>query len=295
MLDIYQLRTFYNLCLTKSYTATAKRINITQSAVSHSVKKLETNLNLTLVAKKGKEFSLTPEGKILFKSCEEIFTKIKDTEDKLLSEAFRESIEITIGAPVEFGTSILIDKMTPFIQKNQNFHLNFSFHHQLMDRLHKNELDLIIDCKQHFGESLESIFLCNESYSVISTPQYYKEKQLYSLKNLNNATILSCDKDGEWWERFIDSLPSDITLSLNKVTTINHIKGLINGVLNNLGITIVPRYTVADKIDNGELVELFTDTQIRPDKFKIYLKSENLKLDKFKVLIDHLKSEFAYF
>ncbi len=294
-LDIHHLKTFYHLCLTKSYTATAKKINLTQSAVSHSIKKLEGSIEVKLVDKKGKEFSLTKEGKLLFNTCEELFTKIKDVEEELRSETFNETIDITIGAPVEFGTTILISSIADFIKENSNFHLNFSLHHKLFDKLLKNEIDLIIDCKGHYDQSIESIFLCDEPYSIVGSPAYCKEHGLNTVKDFPKAQILSCDNEGIWWERFLNSPSIGKNINLGKVITINHIKGLINGVVNNLGITLVPRYTVTRELERGFLIEIFPEVDLRVDKFKIFIKKENLRLNKYQHLIEYLKNRFTTF
>jgi len=57
-MDLYQLKMFFNLGKVKNYTETAKSLNVTQSAVSHAIKKLETSLETRLIHKKGNNFNL---------------------------------------------------------------------------------------------------------------------------------------------------------------------------------------------------------------------------------------------
>ena len=47
MID-FRIKTFINLCETKSYTKTAKNLSITQPAVSQHIKLLEEKYNLKL-------------------------------------------------------------------------------------------------------------------------------------------------------------------------------------------------------------------------------------------------------
>ena len=61
MID-FRLKTFINLCETKSYTKTAKNLSITQPAVSQHIKLLEEKYNLKLFDYVSKKLVLTQEG-----------------------------------------------------------------------------------------------------------------------------------------------------------------------------------------------------------------------------------------
>ncbi|MBN1968992.1 MAG: LysR family transcriptional regulator [Candidatus Delongbacteria bacterium] len=292
-LDIHYLKAFYHLCLTKSFTEAAKRLHVTQSAVSHSIKKLEQTAEVELIDKSGSKFKLTDNGKIIFKTCEEIFSKIEDAEETIKQESLNNIVNITIGSTVEFGTTILINSFKDFFINHENFYVDFKFHHELFERLLKNEVDLIVDCTSHYHESIDDIILCNEPYSVISTPLYAKEHNLHTLDNLNNATVLSLDSDGVWWERFVSAIPPDMNFYIKRFMEINHIRGLINGTLAGLGISLVPRYTVTNELRNGILIELFKDIKPKEDKFKIYLKKDKINRRKFKLIIEYLQSKLS--
>ena len=64
MLD-YRLQTFLTLCETCNYTKTAQKLNMTQPAVSQHIQFLENYYQVILISGKGKNFSLTEEGKSL--------------------------------------------------------------------------------------------------------------------------------------------------------------------------------------------------------------------------------------
>ena len=291
-LDIHYLKTFYYLGLEKNYTETAKRLFITQSAVSHSIKKLEASVGVNLIEKnkQQKKFTLTKYGEMLFKVCENIFTQIEDIEERIKSKSQEKDISVKIGANVEFGSTFLINNMKKFMSDNQNYHIDYLFHHSLFDKLLKNKVDIIIDCIPHFHESVEPIFLCDEPYVVISSPEYAKKLSLNSIKDFSKAQILSIDSEGIWWEKFLRVALKKEQISLNKPVIINHIRGLINGVLNGIGISLVPKYTVKNELEEGVLVEIFKDIKTLDDKFYIYIKKDKLKLEKFQKLITYFKN-----
>ena len=62
-IDLRLLRVFATLAQVGSFTRTAALLNLTQSAISHGMRRLEEQLGCRLVYKKGKTTHLTPEGR----------------------------------------------------------------------------------------------------------------------------------------------------------------------------------------------------------------------------------------
>lgn len=291
MMDLYQLRTFYTLCLNGNYTTTAEKLLITQSAVSHSIRKLEESINARLIDKykykSNRKFALTSEGEILFTHCKKIFQQIEEAcED--LKELKSEKIVMKIGAPVEFGSIVLVRQIAEFKKKFNQFNINIEFHNNILPYLLRDEVDIIIDCKLHRHDDLVSIPLFREEYVVICSKNYLKQKKIKRPNDLENCTILSMDEDGKWWDRFNFSLPEKKRTSFNQIMQINHIRGIINGTLSSIGIGLVPKYTVIEELHNKNLIQLFPQIKLSEDRFSIFVKKGKRKLKKNKSIINFL-------
>ncbi|MBU2511950.1 LysR family transcriptional regulator [bacterium] len=287
-MDLNQLKTFYTLAQTKNYSNCAKRLFVTQSAVSHSIKKLETSIGHKLVEKSGSEFRLTKKGEILFFSCQKIFSELEATEDLINSE--KTSIEfIRLGSPIEFGVSILIKNMSEFLRLHPRIHLDFQLGNFLFPDLLNDKLDILIDCKTHQHPDVRTITLFREEYVVIVSPQYLKRQNITEVVNLENCNIISMDKELTWWDNFIHALPLELNLRLTRITRINHVRGMINAVINSMGVGFVPKYTVLKELAEGSLVSLFPEIQLLEDHFRIYLKSHKSSSRKYSSLIQFIK------
>ena len=287
-MDLNKLNTFYVLAQVKSYSKCARKRFVTQSAVSHAIKNLEDSLNLTLVEKKRNSFALTSEGKILFKSCHKIFSEVEKTRVLLMKTKNYPEL-IRVGSTVEFGVSVLIKGMEVFFETHPDIHVDFTLSHNLLQPLLDDELDLIIDCKPHVRPDLESITLFQEEYAVIASPRYIAKHNITTVEDLAECNIFSQDKELVWWDNFIHILPLDQQVLFDRVTRINHVRGMINGALCNMGVGLVPRYTVLRELEEGRLVALFPELDILNDHINIYLKSRNVLLTKFQYLIEHIK------
>lgn len=88
--DIRQLRVFAALARTGSHTATASMMHVTQSAVSHGMKRLEEQAGCALFHKKGKTSHLTPEGRHFLTKVQHVFESLKEAS-AVLESALTES------------------------------------------------------------------------------------------------------------------------------------------------------------------------------------------------------------
>lgn len=85
LLDSRQLRAFLALARTGSFTAAAKQLHLTQSAISHAIKILEEGLGCMLVNRNGRQMSFTRHGRELLHHAEGIEHRMKQAREALRS------------------------------------------------------------------------------------------------------------------------------------------------------------------------------------------------------------------
>lgn len=293
-LDLYQLKTFYTFAKIRQFTQTAEHLYVTQSAVSHALKKLEQSVNTKLFSKQGGDYVLTAAGESLFHSCERIFYEVDKFEEGIASGEVHLKQRVYLGAPVEFGTTVLIKHMNTFFHTYPNITVDFRFSNHLRVPLNRDEVDLAVDCKSHHQKDLERYFLFRERYVVIASPQYVLEHNLQEVEDLERVTILSLDKEGEWWDNFLLALAPDKRPKLLNIMMINHVRGLINGAMSGIGVSFVPRYTVEAELEQGQLTDIFGGLAM-DDQFAVFIKKERLEFEKNRMVLDFLLKTFAGF
>jgi DNA-binding transcriptional LysR family regulator len=102
-LDLAQLRTFHTLAQPGSFTACARRLNRTQSAVSHAMTKLENLARTPLLDRRSRELGLTEEGQRLSLACEQAFAALDAAAEDLRRQQTHARGWLRISATVEFG------------------------------------------------------------------------------------------------------------------------------------------------------------------------------------------------
>ncbi|OGR56144.1 MAG: hypothetical protein A2X39_07965 [Elusimicrobia bacterium GWC2_56_31] len=289
-LDLYQLKTFFTVAQTLNYTEASKKLYVTQSAVSHSVAKLSKSVKDDLFRKTGNKPVLTETGRILYKTCETVFYELEKAEELMAAAKNRNAGIIKLGATVEFGTTLLVKYLKGFIKKNPGIHIDFQFRHELLKPLLNDEVDIIIDCRDHKAEGLEKIPLFREEYAVIASQEYVKRNRIKVPADLSRCNTLSLDKDGQWWDNFRNAVARAERPEFRNITEINHIRGIINAAIEGLGAGFVPRYCVLKELRAGTLVDVFPRLKLVEDNFYICQKTGKAGLARHRSLIEYLKN-----
>ena len=267
MLDLYPLKTFFTFGQVLSHKETARLLHITQPAVSHALKKLEASVGAPLVVRQGRGYALTDAGQRLYASCVKIFYEIERVEEAFGAEVQGQPAQLILGATVEFGSTMLIRRMKDFGRRHPEIHVDYLFSHRLADRLLKDEIDLIVDCWTHQDPALEVIPLLAERYAVVAAPALVESHAIGRPADLSPLPVLSLDRSGGWWNNFLVMLPASERPVFQRITQINHIRGLINGAVEGMGVALVPRYTVERELQRGMLVSLFPELKLKDDEF----------------------------
>jgi len=290
LLDLPQLRTFFTLAQTGSFTACARRLNRTQSAVSHAMTKLEDLAGVPLLERRGRDLGLTEEGRRLYRACEQAFATLDAAADDLRRHQGLARGRIRLGATVEFGSSILMKHMQPFLSAHPELDVDFTLRYDLLEPLLRDDLDLIIDCQEHPLPTLKKVTLFRETYVVVCAPALRKAHRLRTPLDLSRTPVLSLDKAGAWWNRFLAAIPDHEQPRLDRIIAVDHIRAMIHAAVAGMGVLLVPQYSVLEELRRGDLAVLFPAIRPSEDRFSIYQKKVKAAQEKQKLLTQYLQS-----
>lgn len=149
LLEPELLQTFVAIAETGGFTAAAKRVSRTQSAVSMQMKRLEEVLGRPLFARTGRSVQLTADGELLLGHARRI---LRSHEEALA--AFEESdLEgtVSIGTPDQYASAFLPGILARFAETHPRIHVevvcDLSLH--LLARLADGTLDLALVTHGH--------------------------------------------------------------------------------------------------------------------------------------------------
>ena len=97
-------KNFYYVVLYNGVTNASKNINVAQPSLSLSIKKLEEELDLTLIDRSNYQFKLTEEGEKLFEILKPAFETISN--NIVFASQSREYLEINIGITYSYADAV---------------------------------------------------------------------------------------------------------------------------------------------------------------------------------------------
>jgi LysR family transcriptional regulator, low CO2-responsive transcriptional regulator len=173
--DLRQLRIFQTLSQTRSFTETAKIMSVTQSAVSHSIKALETTLGVTLFDRNGKRLQLTAEGSTLLLSACEILREVGRATQQLQNLRSGELTTVRFGTTDSICEFILPDVLCQLKQFSPEADLQLvtAESNEVLDQLCNGTIDIALSV--HYVESdgghsgLQSVELFQDSLLLVTS------------------------------------------------------------------------------------------------------------------------------
>jgi DNA-binding transcriptional LysR family regulator len=286
-LDLDKLHVFREVARAGSYTVAARHLHVTQSAVSHAIRKLEQSVGAPLIEWRSRTLHLTEQGEVLYRSSERVFAELEETEELLLGDRLPR-IAIRLGATVEFGTTVLIRKMGPLLRARPELHVDYMFSHDVAALLLRDEVDVAVDCRPLHHPSITSTPLFREKYVVVASDEFLSRHPIEAPADLSNIAVLSMDKNGEWWGNFLRALPRAERPALEHIVEVNHIRGIINAALDGQGVGFVPTYTVIAELEDDRLRRLFPDVTLLEDRFSILQKRARAGRAKNRLVTEYL-------
>lgn len=143
-IDMNLLRTFAVIAEEKSFTTAARKLALTQSAISMKLKKLESLLQQKLIERDTRSFELTVQGERVYHYSQKFFTLHAQMVCDLRRPLKKEILKIGIADHAVHLQLALLLKTFMGLHPEAIVHIETGSNKELLDRLGKDELDFVI-------------------------------------------------------------------------------------------------------------------------------------------------------
>lgn len=254
-LDTRQLRAFVSLAHSGSFTQAGRELHLTQSAISHAIKALETDLGCQLFHRQGKSVHLTHHGRELLPHAESILQEMSQARASLGALDRTPRGRLSIGCTPAASQFILPTVLREFKESFPQYEIRVvpGETPQTVERLLGNEVDLAVtlrppdvsrlECHPVFDDELE--FLVSPLHPWTQSPPKVKdaaaETYIVSSRSSLNFQLIQefFLKQGVRLHHFIELGSSEAAKELAKL---------------GLGIAIAARWIARAEIEAGQLV-----------------------------------------
>lgn len=190
-MNIDNLKTFIALCDTKSFSLTAGKMYITQSAVSKRIQELEHETGKQLVLRTRSGIGLTVEGEILERYARNI-VQLEAKALNQLSAGARFSEILHIGTTYAFYQMYLADILTEFVEQYSDVSLSLYIGHsgEVLKRLLDGSLELAFSHHALHYPGYENRLYSEDELALFSTDDTVGESEGITLSELLDRKYL---------------------------------------------------------------------------------------------------------
>ncbi len=231
-----------------SLTAAAKSLHLTQSALTHSIKKLEAAIATPLWKKQGRGLELTQAGRYLLAAAQRILPQIEQTEAVLEQIAAGARGSLRIGIECHPCYRWLLRVVPPFLDiwPNVDIDVRQKFAFGGMGALFAREIDVLItpDPLKKRGVAFEPVF-SYEQVLVVHEGHALASKRYVTPEDLSAETLITYPVEMSRLDVFVNFLsPAGCSPHAHKQLEATDI--MLQLVVAGRGVTAMPDWLVAE-------------------------------------------------
>ncbi|MEM1256331.1 MAG: LysR family transcriptional regulator [Cyanobacteria bacterium P01_H01_bin.21] len=241
-----------------SFSAAARSLGTTPSAISKRITKLEDRLGIRLLQRTTRSLSLTAEGTIYYERVARLLQELDDVNDSIISGG-KPRGKLTVNTSLDFGQRFLVKRLPIFLAQYPEIEVNLQLTERIVDLVTEG-VDVAIRLGDLKDSSLIRRHLGTAAFVLCVSPNYLETHgQPTTPADLMNHNCMCYNFDGQplAWEFLIDGTWQTVPIS----GSFNSDSGesLKNAVLNGLGFARLLSFHVQEELENGQLVSLFAD------------------------------------
>ncbi|SHL06572.1 transcriptional regulator, LysR family [Roseovarius pacificus] len=245
-MDWDKLRIFHAVADAGSLTHAGDQLHLSQSAVSRQVRALEESLNATLFHRHARGLILTEQGELLFdatrammKRLDAATARIRDSEEEVFGE-------LRVTTTTGFGSLWLAPRLPQLYNKYPDLKIDLMLEERVLD-LPMREADVAIRMKEPSQADLIRKRLMSVHMCLYASPEYLAQRGTPETPSDLHHHRLVCQNPRSAQVGAGAMLINELmTHDIPSLLTVNNYFGVLQGVLHNLGIGVLPDYLTQD-------------------------------------------------
>jgi DNA-binding transcriptional LysR family regulator len=285
------------------FSAAARHLELTTSAVSRHVSRLEKHMGGRLLQRTTRSIALTELGQQVHEGCSRLLSTAREIHALAGSYSARPNGVIRITAPIVFGQVWLAPKLPGFLAMYPEVNIELTLVDRTVDLIDEG-VDLAIRIARELAPGLAARPLCSLRYILVAAPAYLKQhgtptrpdelshhqciylgyarfREYWTLEHKNPSENANANEDTEQLVQI--KVPTRIT--------INNSSAILAAVQANGGIGLVPDFTAYAALKEGAVIQVLPEWELKEPytgaAYAVYQPGKHLAL-KIRAFIDYM-------
>ena len=250
------LRAFEAAARHLSFTLAATELNVTQTAISHHIRRLEEELGIRLFIRQNRALALTPEARDYLPGVRAAFNDLRLATDRLLRKD--DDKVLTVSTLASLAAKWLLPRLTDFQEQHPGIDVRITTSTSLVD-FQRDNVDAAIRYGRGQWPGLRADWLMADELFPVCSPSLLRgDRPLRQPEDLKGYPLLhTSNANSDDWRLWLTAagLPADIARQPG--ITFDMIFMTIQAAIDGIGVAMGRTSYVKDDIAKGRLVVPF--------------------------------------
>ncbi|MCB9734717.1 MAG: LysR family transcriptional regulator [Deltaproteobacteria bacterium] len=258
-MDLNAMGIFAEVVDAGSFTAAARRVGLSKSAVSKAVAALEARLGVTLLQRTTRRLRLTEAGEAYYASCALVVAEARRAEEELGSMRDEPRGTLRVNAPIGLGSSFVLPVALEFTARWPDVVVDLTVQDEVVDLL-ATRTDVAVRVGRLADSSLVARQLSPVRSAVVAAPSYLARRGVpqhpdelaahefvrYSLIANPDRLVLLRDTER-------------VSVKMGGAFISNNGEVIRDVLVAGRGLGVMPWFLIADAVREGRLVPVLPD------------------------------------
>jgi len=267
-MHIETLRTFCDLADLRSFSKTAEKHLLSQSAVSQQLAQLELAHKCQLINRSKRPIELTKGGRLLYQASKDILDRYEGLKNELSSLQKSSVSRINIAAIFSIGMHTLPDYVKRFmvVHPDVNVHIEYLSAGAIYELVLSGEVDIGLVAVPRRDKRLDVHEFEDEPLVLVCSPKHpLARESAVDIHRLQFERFIAFEKDVPT-RAWIDGILERYSTVVRPVMEFDNIETVKRAVEIDSGISILPSTAVHQEVGNGTIkaIDFSNENFVRP-------------------------------
>ncbi|HZB91257.1 MAG TPA: transcriptional regulator GcvA [Stellaceae bacterium] len=249
------LRAFEAAARHLSFTRAAAELNVTQTAISHQIRRLEAQLGLRLFLRRNRSLRLTREAQEYLPAVRAAFEDLRLATERMLKGGSDQLLIVSTMASL--AAKWLLPRLAAFQERHPGIEVRISSSSHLVD-FRREEVDLAIRYGRGSWPGLRADWLMAEDIFPVCSPALLDgPKPLKKPQDLAHHTLIHGSLSREDWQLWLTAAGLSKELAARRGLTFDLSLMALQAAIDGLGVALGRSAFVEADIAAGRLVVPF--------------------------------------
>jgi DNA-binding transcriptional LysR family regulator len=287
------MQTFVRVVDAGSFTSAANQMNTTQPTISRQIAALEDHLGARLLTRTTRRLTLTDDGRVFYEQALRALEALGEAENAIGRRRSKPSGMLRMAAPAVFGRLHIVPRLPAFLGRYPDVTVDLIMSDTFTD-LAEQGVDLAIRVGEISDPTLIAKRIGLVRRVTVATPAYLRihgtPRTPADLAE-HDCIVYTRLTTGNQWVFESDSGP--LVVDVKGRYRADNSEAVREGVINGLGIAVIPSFAFTEEIDSGVVRVLLKKYEPRRLPMHAVYPSRRFVSLKVRAMIDYLSHEFA--